>query len=1018
MATCLYAGTTILEIGATSTTFPYHSYTSAVSGATWYYTPWYTKNGYWYSGSSSTSTSGFASTKTVNAGYWLATEKGGTANVQAAAGNCFTVTVAAGANGTASGGGTVLSGGSVSISATPNAHYTFSSWNDGNTTASRTLTNITADATITASFAQSEWRLFAATENSAQGTVSLSGWTTGAWFAAGVTKTATATPKPGYRFLGWYRTGQASPDYTTATASLLMYSENTTYTAKFTSTQFTLTVSAGTGGTVSSSPASGSIVTEGSQVSISATPAYNYTFSSWSGLTGAGAQYTFFMPSANLSTTANFTVRPSFAIALTKENGAYGTIALTSSTAPSVGETAGAINATGYTNVVYTVTATVPDSVHNMFLGWYSGATLVSQELAYTFTQTAATALTLVAKFAQRPSYTLTQRVSDGSVPWVITNSAIVAGCAMAQDRAADFTEPDRWLSGNITITAAPATGWRVAGWSVSNSDGGAGSFQDTTGVNPLTFNLSFNAVAMCVFEKIPVTAACNVHSASSAAGSAEVTFGVEAGESLSLVYGDSAVFSATANANYSFYGWYGSDGVLVSSNASYTHVMTGDLTLTAKFSATVSLTVAHSVAADDTGTVKVNSGTAGSTASASVVLGGTCVIKAIQTSGSIFDSWYLTSDSGFATPLEGYLDEYTITVTGPTALTARFLGVTDLEDRYLLIRNYNSKTSAYDSLIGILAATGGTEIDKEGAGGWDAFYYDPPPGGLSLDPQAAGDRYYKFTGSVASAITAVSNSSLGFMQWKSSYLIPHTAAIENGYTNFAESSPVVIGTVPNISIVTNRHYVLTAVWGNPEAVDVTVRFADGCDTSNGGFTMTPVTAKRETVQGGITDKYLQGSDVVLSAEVENGYVFSGWFYDRAATNLASLETTFTHSVLAPTEFYAKFTQDTDAIYKWEGDTVNKMASWRSKRFMASKPFNPSSARVYADAYPVTLSIFMSSSPDAPSLTEPTVSVYARNQDGFRLPMARPEKYIEIELSSRHDVTEAVISTSMEGLAQ
>ena len=57
---------------------------------------------------------------TVNSGYYLATSKGGTSNVQATAGNCYTVTVAAGANGTATGGGTVLSGGSVTATATPN----------------------------------------------------------------------------------------------------------------------------------------------------------------------------------------------------------------------------------------------------------------------------------------------------------------------------------------------------------------------------------------------------------------------------------------------------------------------------------------------------------------------------------------------------------------------------------------------------------------------------------------------------------------------------------------------------------------------------------------------------------------------------------------------------------------------------------------------------------------------------------------------------------------------------------
>ena len=843
-----------------------------------------------------------------------------------------------------------------------------------------------------------------------------------------------ATPDVGYAFVKWqYSDGSVYSTSASATiASSTSLTRDTDLTAVFRSTVHTLTVYAGTGGTVSSSPASGSIVTEGSQVTITATPAYNYTFSSWSGLTGAGAIHTFFMPSSNFSTTANFTVRPSFAIALTKENGAYGTIALTSSTAPSVGETAGAINATGYTNVSYTVTATVPDSVHNMFLGWYSGATLVSQDLSYTFTQTTATALNLVAKFAQRTSYTLTQRVSDGSVPWVITNSAIVAGCAMAQDRAADFSGPDRWLSGNITITATPATGWRVSGWSVSNSDGGAGSFQDTTGVNPLTFNLSFNAVVMCVFELIPVTAtvAVDAPAALVSAGTAELSYGLDTGDTFDILYGENAIFTATAAAGYGFGGWFDADGLPYPDVAGHLTSpliipMTGDLTLTAKFTAPVTLTAAHTVAADNTGTVAIDSGTAGATATANVIIGETCVIKAISTaiietpaSGSQFNSWYATVDPQVYTAPLTYLAEQTITVADAVALTAYFVGFTDLEDRYLLIRNYNNNTSEYDSLLGILAATGGTEIDKEGAGGWDAFYYDPPPGGLTIDPQAAGDRYYKFTGSVASTITAVSNASLGFMQWKSSYLIPHTADVGNGYTNFAESSPVVIGTVPKINIVTNRHYVLTAVWGDPVAVDVTVKFADGCDESNGAFSMSPTTENRVAVQGGVSDKYLQGAEIVFSADVENGYVFNGWYYDAAATNLASADTTFTHSVLAPTEFYAKFTQDTDAIYKWEGGTANKMMTWRSKRYVASKPFNPSSARVYADAYHVTLSIYMSSSPDAPSPVTPTASVYARNQNGFRLPMARPEKYVEIEVQSQSDVTEAVVSTSMEGLAQ
>lgn len=764
------------------------------------------------------------------------------------------------------------------------------------------------------------------------------------------------------------------------------------------------------------------VSTVGSQKTITlvAAPSYNYTLATWTvggTVVSTEASYSFTMPYANLTVQANFTVKPSYAIGVTKENGTYGTVALTSATAPSVAETSGAISATGYTNVSYTLTATVTNPALNMFSGWYSGATLVSPELAYTFTQSSATALTLVAKFAQLPSYTLGLYVSDGGTN-VVSNDAITAGCSIVQDRPSDFTSPDRWLAKSITITATTATGWRVAGWGVSNVDNTGGNFQDLTGANPLTFTLSFNSKVICAFELVPVTAACSVDAPSASAGSAEVSFGLETGELLHMRYGESAIFTAAAESGYAFAGWFDADDSLVSATTPYIHAMTGDLTLVAKFSATVTLTAAHSVAADDTGTVQLNGGTAGATATASVILGATCVIKAIETAGSIFDSWFLTSDTGFASPLQNYLSEYTITVTDATSLTVRFLGTADLEDRYLCIKNYNNNTSAYDSLLGILSASGGTEIDKAGAGGWDAFFYDPPPGGLTIEPELPGDRYYKFTGSKYSLITAVSNASLGFMQWKSSYLIPHTADIGNGYTNFAESSPVVIGTSPSISIVTNRHYVITAVWGDPVSVDVSVRYAAGSDSTNGGFTMTPVTANRVTIQSGFSDKHLQGTTIVLAAEVENGYELSGWYYDSAGTKLASSDTTFTHTVIAPVEFFAKFKQDSDAIYSWQGGTANKMAEWRSKRFVSSKPFNPSSASVYADSYPVTLNIYTASSPNSPSQTVPSVSVYARNQNGFRLPMARPEKYFEIEVLTPYVLTQAAISTSMEGLSQ
>lgn len=63
----------------------------------------------------------------------------------------YTITVLAGSGGTASGGGTYYGGSEVEIVASPNSGYSFSGWNDGNTTNPRTVT-VNSNKTYTASF--------------------------------------------------------------------------------------------------------------------------------------------------------------------------------------------------------------------------------------------------------------------------------------------------------------------------------------------------------------------------------------------------------------------------------------------------------------------------------------------------------------------------------------------------------------------------------------------------------------------------------------------------------------------------------------------------------------------------------------------------------------------------------------------------------------------------------------------------------------------------------------------------
>ena len=181
------------------------------------------------------------------------------------------------------------SGAAISIKATPtnnsSVSYSFSGWT-GTGTGSYAGTNNPASVTMngpiteTASFTQNPVRVTVQT-NPVGRTFTVDGTTytaaqTFAWQPASSHTIATASPQSGgtgtqYVWKNWTDSGAIS--HTVAPST------NKTYTATFT-TQYFLTMSAGTGGTVT--PASG-WKNNGSTVSITAKPAAGYSFTSWSG---------------------------------------------------------------------------------------------------------------------------------------------------------------------------------------------------------------------------------------------------------------------------------------------------------------------------------------------------------------------------------------------------------------------------------------------------------------------------------------------------------------------------------------------------------------------------------------------------------------------------------------------------------------------------------------------------------------------------------------------------------------
>lgn len=125
-------------------------------------------------------------------------------------------------------------------------------------------------------------------------------------YSSGTVVTLTASAASGYTFTGW--SGDASG---TATSVTVTMNSNKTVTANFTNSTgstytLTTTASPSAGGTITRSPNASSYAA-GTVVTVTATPASGYTFSSWSGGASSSSTTTTVTMNANTSVTANFT---------------------------------------------------------------------------------------------------------------------------------------------------------------------------------------------------------------------------------------------------------------------------------------------------------------------------------------------------------------------------------------------------------------------------------------------------------------------------------------------------------------------------------------------------------------------------------------------------------------------------------------------------------------------------------------------------------------------------------------
>jgi hypothetical protein len=170
----------------------------------------------------------------------------------------------------------------VTIQADPLPGYVFTGWtgavvsNPGAQTATILMNQ---DHTVEANFLPIVYQL--TTKVTGQGEV-----LGGGEYSYGALVNLSAIPNPGYRFAGWYDTGNyITPDQNTT----VKLTENTVFEAQFEPDLYTLTINSSSGGLVYGA----GDYTYGSVVGIEAHPATGFTFSGWSGNAMTGVETPF-----------------------------------------------------------------------------------------------------------------------------------------------------------------------------------------------------------------------------------------------------------------------------------------------------------------------------------------------------------------------------------------------------------------------------------------------------------------------------------------------------------------------------------------------------------------------------------------------------------------------------------------------------------------------------------------------------------------------------------------------------
>ena len=649
-----------------------------------------------------------------------------------------------------------------------------------------------------------------------------------------------------------------------------------------------------------------------------------------------------------------------------------------------------------YSGVIYKAVAVVYPNVSlagrqlSIFEGWFAKINneykKQTSDLEWTFNDIA----DVEGRFKAYPLYSVSCAVVNGEGSLVINES-----------HNTPDAEGNKFIEGqSVKVNATPSEGYELNYITVKNITTGESS--TVKDIEVLLSNIKADFVIEASFskKKCSVTYAVDEYSKKAGSISASVD-GVNEPDFTELEYGDKVSFTAIVADGYIFDGWY-INGKKESSEKVYKITLVESVNVIAKFKAQVILTKSSSFSAS--GTVYISdmpdggwTADNGSSVSAWIILGEKCYIKAEAANGSFFGAWYKPNDSEYEEPLD-LSNEDSFQVLDSTSLVARFVS----EEDYIYIALFNEWvdiTEKDDTIVlGDLSMTDGTEITE-------AEYNEGLKDKGYAGAQIKGARaYYRFTGSKKSTLSAHSTAGRVFDRWERRTL-----------TNGEFGDPVVYSSEEIVSINTSRNIILTAFWGTPKPVKVVLNFYKNSE-GLGTLRLDGNTIELIEDEMSVTALIMQGESISIAADAKNGYKFVGWFYDRDNDRLLSDNQKYTFEVKYGIEVFAKFEEDRNAIYKWEGSSVMKTLRWKSKVYVSTKPFDPGCARVDATGYGVKLRVDLYSSPDIQPKNNNFKDVTIMSQDCRRLPKSRPERYMQIGLQANKEIDSVFVGTSMMGI--